>query len=147
MEINYLHSFPMHRNKDIGIFFLHAVDVWFSLNNTTYRNNSLVTLEDIGENNASLLCMSNLTACCRSPYSENLSASGNWFFPNKIRVPNKNPNSTIYRTRSRSKRVAKIQMHHRRGGVEGIYRCEIPDSMNALQTIYIGVYNTSTGKV
>ena len=147
MEINYLHSFPMHRNKDIGIFFLHAVDVWFSLNNTTYRNNSLVTLEGIGENNASLLCMSNLTACCRSPYSENLSASGNWFFPNKSRVPNENSNSTIYRTRSRSKRVEKIQMHHRRGGVEGIYRCEIPDSMNAVQTIYIGVYNTSTGKV
>ena len=147
MEINYLHSFPMHRNKDIGIFFLHAGDVWFSLNNTTYRNNSLVTLEDIGEQNASLLCMTNLTACCQHPYSENWSASGNWFFPNKSRVLNENPNSTIYRTRSRSKRVAKIQMHRRRGGVEGIYRCEIPDSMNALQTIYIGVYNTSTGKV
>ena len=25
-------------------------------------------------------------------------------------------------------------------GVDGIYRCEIPDSMNVTQSIYIGVY-------
>ena len=37
-------------------------------------------------------------------------------------------------------------MNRRRGGVDGIYRCEIPDSMNDIQTIYIGVYNISTGE-
>ena len=37
-------------------------------------------------------------------------------------------------------------MSRRRGGVEGIYRCEIPDAVNVLQTIYIGVYSTSTGE-
>ena len=47
--------------------FLHAGDVWFSLNGTTYQNNSLVTLTDIGENDTALLCETNLTACCRQP--------------------------------------------------------------------------------
>ena len=37
-------------------------------------------------------------------------------------------------------------MHRRRGGVEGMYRCEIPDTMNVIQTIYIGVYSASTGE-
>ena len=41
-----------------------------------------------------------------------------------------------------------VQLNRRRGGEDGIYRCEIPDSMNVTQTIYIGVYtaDTSTGK-
>ena len=37
-------------------------------------------------------------------------------------------------------------MNRRRGGVEGIYRCEIPDAMNVTQTVYIGVCSVSTGE-
>ena len=36
--------------------------------------------------------------------------------------------------------------YRRRGGVEGIYRCVIPDAVNVIQTIYIGVYSASTGE-
>jgi len=125
----------------VFLHFLHAGDVWFSLNDTTYQNNSLVTLEDIGERNAALLCMTNLTACCRPPY--NLSASGNWYFPNKTRVPSKSRNWDFHRSRGQSV----VRMNRRGGGVERIYWCDIPDSMNVKQTIYIGVYNASTGKV
>ena len=39
-----------------------------------------------------------------------------------------------------------VHMKHRRGGVDGIYQCEVPDSMNVNQNIYIGVYNTNTGE-
>ena len=39
-----------------------------------------------------------------------------------------------------------VRLHRRRDGEEGIYRCEIPDSMNVTQTIYIGVYSASTGE-
>ena len=142
MVINHLHRFPVHKNKDIGIFsFLHAGDVWFSLNGTTYQNNSLVTLEDIGEKNASLLCMTKLTACCSKSYtSGNPSVLGNWFFPNKTRVYS---DSKIYRDRGHMV----VRMNRREGGEDGIYYCEIPDSMEVKQTIYIGVYNASTGKV
>ena len=120
--------------------FLGAGNVTFSLRNTTYQNNSLVTLEDIGEDDDALLCVTDLTACCRPPYTGEMGADiGNWFFPNGTRVPNEDDNITsallwdFYRTSSHSM----ILLNRRRGGVNGIYRCEIPDALGVTQTIYI----------
>ena len=122
---------------------LGAGDVWFSHNNTTYQNNSLVTMEDIGRSETALLCITNLTACCRTTST---SVLGDWFFPNGTKVPSKVvTNETkwdFYRDRGQSV----VRMKRRRGGVEGIYRCKIPDSTNVTQTIYIGVYTYSSGE-
>ena len=82
-------------------FFPGAGDVRFSLRNTTYQNNSCVTLEDIGEGNDALLCVTNLTACCKPPYIGNGSASGNWFFPNKSRIPGHSSQWEFYRDRGK----------------------------------------------
>ena len=105
-----------------------------------------MTLEDIGNySDTALLCMTDLTACCRSPQTNGFSL-GNWYFPNGTRVPNKFINETIwdfYRDRD----LMVVRMKRRRGGEEGIYRCDIPDSTNITQAIYIGVYNASTGEV
>ena len=120
-----------------------ARDVWFSLNGTTYQNNSYVTLEDIGVGNDSLLCVTNLTACCRHPYTgENGSAMGNWFFPNGTRVPSSGIMWDFQRTRGQME----VILQRTRGGEEGIYRCEIPDSRSVIQTIYIGVYSAGSGE-
>ena len=121
-----------------------AGGVWFSLNGTTYQNNSLVTLEDIGEGyDAALLCLTNKTACCRPPYGYWGSAAGTWFFPNETTVPSPGSWWEIYRTRSQMV----VRLHRNRGGVSGIYRCEIPDARNVTQTIYIGVYTADTGEL
>ena len=109
------------------------------LRGTPYQNNSIVTLEDIGEGGDALLCLTNLTACCRPPYSQGL---GNWFFPNGTRVLSDGNNSDLHRTRDQMM----IRLNRRRGGVEGIYRCEINDAMHVIQTIYIGVYSANTGE-
>ena len=37
-------------------------------------------------------------------------------------------------------------MYRRRGGVEGIYRCEIPDTYGFIQTLHIGVYSANNGE-
>ena len=66
-------------------------------------------------------------------------ALGNWFFPNGTRVPS---SGAFHKTRG----YMVVRMNHRRGEVEGIYRCEILDAMNVTQTIYIGVYSISTGE-
>ena len=124
--------------------FLDAGDVKFSLDGTTYQNNSLVTLEDIGESDKdALLCITKLTSCCRSSNtSENGSAKGNWFFPNGTRVSSIFHQWDFHRTRDQMA----VVMHRIRGGVDGIYHCTIPDSTNVFQTIYIGVYTSGSGE-
>ena len=126
--------FPLYAKRTT---FPGVGDVWFSLRNETFQNNSNVTLEDIGESDKdALLCRTNFTACCKHP------SIGNWFFPDGSRVPsNGSLNTAFYRTRDKMV----LRLKHTGGGVGGIYRCEIPDSMNVTQTIYIGVY-TSTGE-
>ena len=98
-----------------------------------------MTLEDIGQGHNALLCITNLSACCRKPYGP---AKGNWFFPDGTTVHSSNEQWNFHRNRGKMM----VLMNRRRGGVDGIYRCEIPDSMNDTQTIYIGVYNISTGE-
>ena len=112
-------------------------DVWFSLRNATYQNNSIVSLKHIDEGDDALICITNLAACCRSR-----PAIGNWFFPNGTRVPGSGSQWDFHRTRGQMV----VRMHRRRGGVDGIFHCEIPDAENVNQTIYIGVYSMSTGE-
>ena len=119
-----------------------AADVWFSLNGTIYQNNSIVTLEDIGEGQYALLCVTDLRSCCAPPYTSEMAVFGNWFFPSGTRVLNMAPKWDIYRTRGASV----VRLHRRRGGEDGIYRCEIPDTLNITQTMYIGVYRATTGE-
>ena len=113
--------------------------VVFSLNGTIYQNNSLVTLKDIGESDDGLLCITDLTACCRPPYI--VHAIGNWFFPNGTRVSSSGNNWDFHRTRGQMV----VLLHRRRGGEDGVYSCVVPDALNVTQTIYIGVYTAETG--
>ena len=55
---------------------------------TTYQNNSVVTLEEIGEVDDALFCVTDLTACCLPPYTSEMGPVfvGNWYFPNGTRV-------------------------------------------------------------
>ena len=131
----------------VTVFFSPGLaDVWFSLNDTTYHNNSLVTLEDIGEDDTALLCITNLTACCqRNDTHENETALENWFFPNGTTVPSKKSNGSWDFYMDRGEMV--VRLNRREGREDGIYRCEIPDSTNITQTIYIGVYSASTGEI
>ena len=98
-----------------------------------------MTLEDIGQGHNALLCITNLSACCWKPYGP---GKGNWFFPNGTRVASDGDQWDIVRNTIQSV----VHLNHRGGGVDGIYRCEIPDSMNVTQTIYIGVYTATTGE-
>ena len=100
-------------------------------------------LENIGEGDAALLCLTNKTDCCRAPYTGAMGGvRGNWFFPNGTRVPSSGEQWDIHRTRGHMV----VTLNRRRGGVEGVYRCEIPNAMNVTQTIYIRVYTASTGE-
>ena len=121
-----------------------AADVRFSLTGTIYQNNSIVTLEDIGEGDDGLLCRTDITDCCRPPHTDKV--LGNWFFPNGTRVPSTGSQWDFHRTRGHSV----VRLLRRRGRADGIYRCEttVPpsDAENVILTIFIGVYTANTGK-
>ena len=130
-------------------FLFSGAGVRFSLRGTTYQNNSLVALENIGDSSTfALLCMTDLAACCRTP------AIGNWFFPNGTTVPNfsfqiNNQPTLMVWEFYRNRGPSVVRMVRRRGGVDGIYRCEIPVSAGppiVYQNIYIGVYATNSGE-
>ena len=126
-----------------------ADDVRFSLRGTTYHNNSLVALEDIGESDSTaLLCVTDLTACCQpSDNGQFGHVIGNWFFPNESSVPSDlvNETSNLRWAFYRSRGQMVVLLHRRRGGVTGIYRCKISDTMNVTQNLYVGVYTNNTG--
>ena len=136
-----LHAFPS---------FSGAGDVRFALNGTIYQNNSLVALEDIGEGDDALLCVTNNTMCCGRAQSPGQGILGDWFYPNGTRVPNRliyygyYYRQAYYNTHIwefyRNRGPSVVRLNRRRGGVNGIYRCVIPDTAGVDQTIYIGVY-------
>ena len=95
-----------------------------------------MTLEYIGEGDAALLCMTEYSTCCKQP------DRGNWFLPNGTRVPSSGQQWDFHRTRGNMT----VSLHRRRGGEDGVYRCEVLDAMNITQTIYIGVYTADTGE-
>ena len=103
-----------------------------------------MTLEEIGDSNTlALLCETDSTACCRSP------ARGDWFFPNGTAVPNSIIDAQglmwdFYRNRNTGPGL--VRMIRRRGGVDGIYHCVIPDMTGVDQTIYIGLYTAASGE-
>ena len=117
-------------------------NVNFSLNGTTYQNNSIVSLEDIGEGGDALLCVTDQIACCRHTDNGNGSVIGNWFFPNGTRVPSINMQWGFRRTRGQSV----VRLQRIKGGEDGIYHCEIPAAFDIIQMVYIGVYTASTGE-
>ena len=119
-----------------------GVRLW--LRGTTYQNNSIVTLQDIGERDDALHCLTDLTACCRTPYTDSFGqpAIGNWFFPNGSRVPSSAQQWDFHRTRG----LGAVLLHRRRGGEEGVYYCVVPDAMNVTRTIYVGLYTASAGE-
>ena len=135
MKLSILQYCTMH-------IYLFPGGVRFSLNGTTYQNNSLVTLEDIGEWSDALLCVTDSTMCCSRIHVPGHDILGYWYYPNGTGVPNQGDVWDFYRNRGQS--VARL--NRRRGGVTGIYCCEIPDINSVTQFIYIGIYTASTGE-
>ena len=108
------------------------------LNGAIIPNHGFVLLDKIGESSESLLCLTDLPACCRPPFTDPMgpSALGNWYFPNGTRVPSSGRQWDFHRTRGQMV----VLLQRRRGGATGIYRC------NVHEDLHVGVYTASTGE-
>jgi len=102
-------------------------------------NNSIVTMTDIGTGAAALVCTTTYTLCCSSGNRET-----QWYFPNGSQIPN-NPALPYRRTRGRNPgRV--ILNRNSESTTTGIFHCDIPDANNVTQSLYVGIYTSTTGE-
>ena len=119
---------------------LIALGIVFFLNGKLYPNNSLVNLEDIGEGNKALLCLTNNISCC-----ENTSTVG-WYGPGEMPtsiVAEMNNTTGLYTSRGPS--VIRLNKINGATDSSGVFNCRIPDADGNDQTIYIGVYLNEGG--
>ena len=119
--------------------------IGLTLNSVQYTNNSVVNITDIGTGTAALLCTTTYSPCCFS-----VPLPGNhWYFPDGTQVENTNT-LPYYRSRmdgNSSPEPGTVLLHRNPGGnTTGIFHCEIRDATGAFQSIYVGIYTTTTGE-
>ena len=95
---------------------------------------------DIGSisDNEALLCHTN-----NHPPSGSVNSGGDWFASNGDRVGGTTAVPGV--TRTRGAMVVRLGEMSGTPPLEGIYRCEIEDADETLQTVYVGLYNAGAG--
>ena len=114
-----------------------TTEVNLVLNGYIYGNNSIVTVDDIAENDSALLCYTNSDGCCES------SRKGEWYFPSGTTVGVMNDGGDLYRNRGPS--VVRLNRRNNAMMPTGVFRCEIPDVNGTNQSIYVGIYPHGEG--
>ena len=104
------------------------------LQGRTYLNNSVVAINDIGEGDNALLCMTDKPGCCKPPYGPQY--EGEFYYPNNSAIGFSSTNS-LYR--NRGPQVVRLNRRNNDLSPTGVYRCEIPDSNGRNWSIYIKI--------
>ena len=113
------------------------VGIRLELNGTSIKNDSYMSITDIGEKNKALLCHTNKTDCCTSSQIK----AGEWYFSNenqvqKLLLARRNASHYFYRDRgSQVVRLNRVMNPPERGR----FFCEVPDSSGKNQTIYVNI--------
>ena len=123
------------RKRNVLCFcYSFSTAIALQLSGQRYGNNSLVTLTAIGEGDtAALLCLTDRVECCDG------GTGGDWYYPNGSLVPfgYEIPMASIYRNRDASR--VRLNRRNNAQSPTGVYRCDVPDSSGADQSIYLGV--------
>ena len=127
----------IHWNSTSYQYLVLLTDVYLSLDGTVIPNHGYVEISGIGStDDSALLCHTN-----RPP--DGAHSGGEWYAPDGTRVSG---TAVPGFTRTRDPMVLRLK---RASGTppEGIYRCEIEDADETLQTVYVGLYNAGAGRV
>ena len=124
----------------------YASGVRLTLRGVQYHDNDTIDILDIGENNAALICQTDLRPCCRTGFR-----AGEWYYPNGTRVPTEGMKKCFYRNRGDDGTV-RLNRRYYADYPTGTYRCEIPDASNTIQTLHIhvihyGKYEPQVGRL
>ena len=91
-------------------------------------------VDAIGEgDDAALLCHTNKTDCCDKP-----NKAGEWYYPNGTIVGIKAKSQDGF-YRNRGTQVVRLNRHNGSFTERGLFQCEIPDSNNMNQTVYVHI--------
>lgn len=110
--------------------FIHfSIAVGFQLNGQFYASGSTLSLSSIGEGDSALLCTTD-APCCRPP-----NRAGEFYYPGNSPVRTEGTGDNLYRNRG----DGMIRLNRRNGATSptGTYKCEIPDSSELAQEIFI----------
>lgn len=119
--------------------YLTDSSVNFMLNGQAHPNNSIFFINDIGEGDLALSCVTHQVECCKE------SQAGEWFYPNNTLVLPSFAGLNFYQDRNSQA----VHLNRRNGAAlspTGKYHCRIPDAI-ASGTFQILVANIIvTGK-
>lgn len=98
------------------------------------QNNSVVRIQDIGENGNAITCKTDLRPCCASLPNRH----GEWYYPDGRVVPNFGAGEDFYRNRDDD---GSVYLNRRNNALspDGIFYCEVPDRSNRLQRLTLGI--------
>ena len=111
-----------------------------------YPNKSVVTLTDIGEDRAALFCLTDRAACCRGS-DTGASGRGLWLLPGKIPVVQKSGAVAGMFYRSRGANAVLLHRDSATLGPSGVFTCNIPDSADLPQQVFVRIYPLDAGIV
>ena len=120
-------------------------DVYLSLNDVFIPDHGYVVIDDISMSDevtdpTPLLCHTNRPPPTETPAN----SGGNWISPSDVTVGGFN--SGVVPGFGRNRGPMEVRLWRAIGTpAEGIYRCEVMDATEALQTVYIGLYNNDGG--
>lgn len=105
--------------------------VYFQLNSDVYLNNSMIPLQNVGEGDNALICVTNKQDCCGTPSNR----MGEFLYPNGDQVPIRSHGDNFYRQRGERE----IYLNRKFGitSPAGTYSCVIPDATGTIRTLYI----------
>ena len=107
-------------------------EIGFFLNGRFLSNSSLVVVSEVGEGSGALYCLTNYngTECL---------THGMWTSPDGSNISEGSSSGIIYLTRA----CSSLHLNRRSGAVlhPGIYTCLIPDAMNVVSNVFIGIFD------
>ena len=132
-----------------NVSFLPYTELVLQLNGERFHNNSIVDPSDIGEGENGLFCLTNKVNCCRDDGGL-LRSRGEWYNPEGVDLPHKDGlggAEGFYNNRGNST----VRLNRVGTGPSdfsgGLFRCEIPDTNDVFQNLYVGLYPTGSGTV
>ena len=108
-----------------------CVGVHIQLNGCIIEENGSVSITDIGESDAAVLCMTDKEGCCGDPPGR----AGEWYFPGNGVVGSKGSGGDFYRDRGQG--VVRLNRRNNAMMPTGLFCCEIPDRNNVARRLCI----------